>query len=216
LLQRARAEGIYFAVCRRVRALLNPGVRAHREVLDELNDKLADKYFLNFSVFQSVPDVWGIDQVFPIMPLHRLDERPERRGIIQDLTCDSDGRIDHYVGRDGVESTLPLHAWRSGEQYLVGIFMVGAYQEILGDMHNLFGDTDAVNVVLTPDGGHRLESTHLGDTVDDLLRYVSFTPDVLLESYREKVASAGLDEATRERFMTTLAEGLKGYTYLEE
>jgi arginine decarboxylase len=214
--QRARAERLYFAVCRRVRDLLNPTVRAHRDVLDELNDKLADKYFLNFSVFQSVPDVWGIDQVFPIVPLHRLDERPERRGVINDLTCDSDGRIDHYVGRDGVESTLALHPWKNGEEYLVGIFMVGAYQEILGDMHNLFGDTDSVNVVLTEDGGYRLESTHRGDTVDGLLRYVSFTPDDLLERYRAKVAAADLDEPTRAASLQTLAEGLTGYTYLEE
>ena len=213
--QRARAERLYSAVCQRVRDLLDPKVRAHREVLDELNDKLADKYFLNFSVFQSVPDVWGIDQVFPIVPLHRLAEAPERRGVIQDLTCDSDGRIDHYVGRDGVESTLPLHPWKKGEHYLLGFFMVGAYQEILGDMHNLFGDTDAVNVVLEGDG-YRLESTHRGDTVDGLLRYVSFTPEVLLEAYRTKVAQAALSETERDAFMATLADGLTGYTYLEE
>ncbi len=212
--QRARAERLYSAVCRRVRDLLDPKVRAHREVLDELNDKLADKYFLNFSVFQSVPDVWGIDQVFPIVPLHRLAEPPDRRGVIQDLTCDSDGRIDHYVGRDGVESTLPLHAWQSGDDYLLGFFMVGAYQEILGDMHNLFGDTDSVNVVLDGDG-YRLESTHRGDTVDGLLRYVSFTPEVLLDAYRSKVAQADLSEPERTLFMDTLADGLTGYTYLE-
>ncbi|MFA7098203.1 MAG: biosynthetic arginine decarboxylase, partial [Gammaproteobacteria bacterium] len=146
--QRARIEHLYFAICREVRPLLQATTRAQREAVDELNEKLADKYFCNISVFQSIPDVWAIDQIFPIVPLHRLDERPDRRVVIQDLTCDSDGRIDHYVDREGVEATLPLHAIQPGKPYLLGIFMVGAYQEILGDMHNLFGDTDSVNVEL--------------------------------------------------------------------
>ncbi|MFU8817818.1 MAG: hypothetical protein ACNA7W_20925, partial [Pseudomonadales bacterium] len=111
--QRARAEELYFATCRRARELLQPAARAHREVLDELNEKLADKYFCNFSLFQSVPDVWGIDQVFPVLPLHRLDEAPTRRAVLQDLTCDSDGRIDQYIDHDSLETTLPVHPLRA-------------------------------------------------------------------------------------------------------
>ena len=216
LAQRARAEQLFFAISAAVRNLLKPESRAHREMLDELNEKLADKYFCNFSLFQSLPDVWAIEQVFPIAPLHRLNERPDRRAVIQDLTCDSDGRIDRYVDREGIESSLPLHAVRKGEPYLIGVFLIGAYQEILGDMHNLFGDTDAVNVELADDGGHRLVEPQRGDTVDELLRYVHFAPEDLLESYRRKIAAADLAEEQRRLYLEELAAGLCGYTYLEE
>src|SRR6185436_17271915 len=129
--QRAYAEQLYYAVCRKVLPQLDSSARGNREVLDELREKLAHKYFCNFSVFQSIPDVWAIEQIFPIVPIHRLDERPDARVSICDLTCDSDGRIDRYVDRDGLDSTLPAHLLRKGERYLLGIFMVGAYQEIL-------------------------------------------------------------------------------------
>jgi arginine decarboxylase len=214
--QRARVEQLYFATCRQVLGHLQPGSRAHREVIDELNEKLADKYFCNFSLFQSLPDVWGIDQVFPIIPLHRHAEEPTRRGVLQDLTCDSDGRIDVYVDREGTESSLPVHELEPGRPYLFGFFLVGAYQEILGDMHNLFGDTDSVNVELTADGSVVLDGADRGDTVADLLRYVHFEPEQLLAAYRTKVDAAGLDEARRTLFLDTLAAGLQGYTYLEE
>ncbi len=215
--QRALAEKLYYATCRRVLPLLQPASRSHREVLDELKETLADKYFCNFSVFQSVPDVWAIDQIFPIMPLQRLHQRPRRRAVINDITCDSDGRIEHYVEREGVESTLPLHALAPGEDYLLGIFLVGAYQEILGDMHNLFGDTNAVNVVLHEDGaGYRLEERQHGDTVDDMLRYVHYDAEHLLELLRSKTRQAGLDEARRQLCLETLEGGLRGYTYLED
>jgi arginine decarboxylase len=214
--QRARAEQIYSALCQRVRELLRPQTRAHRELLDELNEKLADKYFCNFSVFQSVPDAWAINQVFPVVPLNRLDERPERRGVLEDITCDSDGRLDLYPDAEGVETTLPLHGLRPNEPYLLGIFMVGAYQEILGDMHNLFGDTDSVHVEITEGGGHRLSQARKGDDVDAVLRYVHFDPESLLARYGEKVARASLDEATRSAYLHELSEGLKGYTYLED
>ncbi|MDN5872017.1 MAG: biosynthetic arginine decarboxylase, partial [Nitrococcus sp.] len=144
LAQRAQAERIYQATCARVQSRLDPKVRAHRDVLDELNEKLADKLFGNFSLFQSMPDIWAIDQLFPILPLHRLNEPLARRCVLQDLTCDSDGAIRLYVDRAGVERTLPLPVCRSGEPLLLGVFLVGAYQEILGDIHNLFGDTDSV------------------------------------------------------------------------
>jgi len=216
LAQRAQVEAIYFATCRAVLALLQPSKRAHREVIDELHTKLADKYFCNFSLFQSLPDVWGIDQIFPIVPLQRHQEEPTRRGTIQDMTCDSDGQILHYVDSEGIEASLPLHPLREGEAYLIGFFLVGAYQEILGDMHNLFGDTDAVNVVLDERGSWHFEGHQRGDAVDTLLRYVSFDPEQLLRSYRVKVQSAPLDDEQRGRFLEVLAAGLKGYTYLEK
>ncbi len=217
LAERARVEQIYFAICRKVRELLEPGAKAHREVLDELNEKLADKYFCNFSLFQSMPDHWAIDQIFPVMPLNRLGETPTRRAVLQDITCDSDGRIDLYVNAEGVDTTLPLHAPRGNEPYLLGIFLVGAYQEILGDMHNLFGDTDSVHVELLPDGRHTLVAPRRGDTVDSVLRYVHFDPEDLLAAYREKVDRAsGFDRERRESFLKELSAGLEGYTYLED
>lgn len=216
LAQRARAEQIYYATCRRIHPLLQGASRAHREVLDELNEKLADKFFCNFSVFQSIPDVWAIDQIFPVIPLHRLDERPDCRAVILDITCDSDGRVDYYVDREGVETTLPLHAPRPEEPYLLGIFMIGAYQEILGDMHNLFGDTNAINVELDGRGGYRLSQPQPGDTVDAVLRYVRFSPEALLERLRRAVAESRLGKQQQALCHETLQDGITGYTYLED
>ncbi len=215
--QRSHAEQLYFATCRKVRDRLQPSVRAHREILDELNEKLADKYFCNFSLFQSLPDAWGIDQIFPIMPLNRLDQPPLRRAVLQDMTCDSDGAVERYVDREGVETTLPVHALREDEPYLLGFFMVGAYQEILGDMHNLFGDTNSVDVLSDAQGGYRLEGAEHGDTVADLLRYVHFDPAALAAVYHSKVAAAAdLPATLRDEWLAELKDGLTGYTYLEK
>ncbi len=216
LKERARAEDIYFSTCRAVRARLQAGTRAHRETLDELNEKLADKVFCNYSLFQSMPDHWAIDQVFPILPLSRLNEAPEQRAVLQDITCDSDGRVDLYVDGEGVETSLPLHAPKQGEPYLLGIFMVGAYQEILGDMHNLFGDTDSVHVQLMPNGKYELVQPRRGDTVDSVLRHVNFEPQELIVDYRTKVEGAkGLSPAQRKNYLAELTAGIEGYTYLE-
>ena len=214
--QRAQAEQLYYAVCRAAQPLLDPKVRAHRVLQDELRDKLAEKYFCNLSFFQSLPDVWAIDQVFPILPLQRLNEAPDVRATLCDLTCDSDGRIDHYVDSGGIENSLALHSLRVGEPYLLGIFMVGAYQEILGDMHNLFGDTNAVNVVLDEDGGYHLEQPEHGDRTDELLRYVHLAPEALTQAYRRKLAATKLDAATRDAYFAELQAGLSGYTYLSQ
>ncbi|MFN2348566.1 MAG: biosynthetic arginine decarboxylase [Thioalkalivibrio sp.] len=214
LSQRARAETLYAATCRRL--VGDESLRLPTEIRHEITEKLADKYFCNFSVFQSIPDVWAIDQIFPIMPLHRLDEAPSQRAVLQDLTCDSDGHVDRYVESGGTDTSLPLHSLREGEPYLLGIFLVGAYQEILGDLHNLFGDTDSINVVLEADDGYRLEQPERGDTVDELLRYVHFDPEALASAYRDKVAAAGLDETLGRRILEELEHGLTGYTYLEE
>jgi arginine decarboxylase len=215
--QRAHAEQIYHATCRKVRDNLKPTSRAQTEAIYEINEKLADKYFCNMSVFQSMPDVWAIDQIFPIMPVHRLDETPTRRAVLQDLTCDSDGRIEQYVDEEEIETTMAIHAIKPGEPYYLGFFMIGAYQEILGDMHNLFGDTDSVNVELDADNGYRLVKPEQGDTVEEVLRYVHITPEDLLTRYHQKIdAASTLDPYKRAQYMKELEEGLKGYTYLEK
>jgi arginine decarboxylase len=216
LSQRALGEQCYFAALRRLAGQLNPAKREHRELFDELGQKLADKYFCNLSIFQSLPDVWAIDQVFPIAPLQRLDEEPDRRVCLEDLTCDSDGRIDQYVDGDGIENSLPLHALAGGESYLLGFFMVGAYQEILGDMHNLFGDTDTVNLEIRADGSHRLCQAEHGDRADELLRYVHYEPDQLRAVYRQRIQAAGLPAAQARQFLAELEAGLSGYTYHED
>lgn len=215
LTQRAAIENVYFSACKLLQKKLIENSRGHQEILDNLNEKLADKYFCNFSVFQSMPDVWGIDQVFPVVPLHRLDEYPSRRGIIHDLTCDSDGHIEFYADNQGIEKTLPLHAVDNKGHYWLGIFLLGAYQEILGDMHNLFGDTDAINVELDKDGGYRLVGAEYGDSVSELLTYVHFDIEKMRLTYQEKMDAAELDVAEGKNLLKELEDGLQGYTYFE-
>jgi arginine decarboxylase len=215
LADRAQLDDLYYAIVNAVRLRLKPDERSHRQVLDELNETLVDKYFVNFSVFESAPDIWAIDQVFPIVPIAGLDREPDRRGVLADLTCDSDGRIDHYVDADGVDVSLPLHAPAHGEMYLLGLFMVGAYQETLGDIHNLFGDTDAVNVKLV---GDSYEFTHLrrGDTTDLMLDYVGYDLAALRAEYRDKIVAAGIAGSEAQTLEATLEAGLTAYTYLAE
>ena len=214
LAQKALAEQCYFAICRRLHNQLKARQRSHRAVLDELNDKLADKYICNFSVFQSLPDTWAIGQILPILPLSRLDEEPLRRAVLQDLTCDSDGKIRQYVDEQSIETSLPVHELREGEDYVLGIFLVGAYQEILGDMHNLFGDTDSVNIYQGADGSvvHAGIETH--DTIEDMLRYVHLSPEELMTHYRDKVASAKISARERTQFLDALRLGLTRSSYL--
>ncbi|HEY2396565.1 MAG TPA: arginine decarboxylase [Rudaea sp.] len=213
---RARLDDLYYAIVTALRPRLLPAERAHRQALDELNEKLVDKYFVNFSIFESIPDSWAIDQIFPIVPIDGLDCAPDRRGVIADLTCDSDGRIDQYVDAEGVDVSLPLHAPVDGQPYRLGIFLVGAYQEALGDIHNLFGDTDAVNVRLTAGGGFEFSHIRRGDTTDVMLDYVGYDLAALRASYRDKIAAAGIDAAMAERLQAALEAGLTGYTYLAE
>jgi arginine decarboxylase len=215
LAQRARAEDLFLAVARAVRADLRLGSRRHRDLIDRLDDLLADRVFCNFSLFQSLPDVWAIDQVFPLMPLQGLDRAPGRMARLHDLTCDSDGCIDHYVDQDGIEAALPLHEFDGDAPQLIGIFLVGAYQEILGDMHNLFGDTDAVNISVGADGAYRIGEPEYGDSVDELLRYVHFDPDVMEQVYRAKLDEQGIIGDVAGRCLDALREGLAGYTYFE-
>jgi arginine decarboxylase len=216
LRQRARLDDLYYAIVNALRIRLKPDERAHRQALDELNEKLVDKYFVNFSIFESIPDAWAIDQIFPIVPIAGLDRAPDRRGVIADLTCDSDGRLDAYVDAEGVDVSLPLHAPNSHESYRLGIFLVGAYQEALGDIHNLFGDTDAVNVRLVEGAGYEFSHLRRGDTTDLMLDYVGYNLDALRESYRDKIAAAKLAAKDAERIAAALEAGLTGYTYLAE
>jgi len=215
LRERAMAETFYLATLNVVARLAEGKRDRFDDIVGDLDAALIDRYFANFSLFQSLPDNWAIDQLFPIMPIHRLDEEPTRRGTIQDVTCDSDGKIDRFIGgRDGRPS-LPLHVFRDGDAYILGIFLTGAYQEILGDLHNLFGDTNAVHVRIA-DGGYEL--THLvhGDTVTEVLNYVQFRASDLLATFRRKVQSAkGIGREEANRFIAEYVAGLEGYTYLE-
>lgn len=215
LIQRAWAERAYHACLLRVRERLDQKQRKQRELYDQLNEKLADKMFLNFSLFQSAPDIWGIDQIFPVLPLERLMERPTARAVMQDITCDSDGRIDKYVDGEGIESTLPLPPFDPARPYHIGIFLVGAYQEILGDLHNLFGDTDAVDVEIDAAGNVDIRNAIRGDTVSSVLRYVNFNPDELLARLAKKLDDAKLSAADKSTYLADVRGGLNGYTYLE-
>lgn len=215
LTELAEAENNYALLCRQLQARLNPNNQSEAAILDELNEKLADKVFCNFSLFQSMPDIWGIDQIFPIMPIHRLGEQPTRRAVIQDLTCDSDGRIDQYVEGQNIEQTLPVHEIDRDRPYLIGFFMLGAYQEILGDMHNLFGDTHSINIELD-DQGYHFYDLHEGEHVSDLLDYVHINCEDLKAAYREKLARSDLSGQQRQEYEQELLSGLTSYTYLEK
>lgn len=215
LAQRARLDDLFYLIAHAVRARLTGEEKSHRPVLDELNDRLVDKYFVNFSVFESIPDVWAIDQVFPIVPIERLDEAPTRRGILADVTCDSDGQVDTYVENEGLDSSLPLHEMKHGESYRIAFFLVGAYQEILGDIHNLFGDTDAVEVHIEGDG-YAMSQQRRGDTTDVMLDYVGYRLDDLRAAYVQRVGEAKLADGEAKAIAAALEAGLTGYTYLSD
>ena len=214
---RAQIESLYWSITREISELAHH----QKHVPDELRtlDKMmADKYFCNFSLFQSLPDSWGIDQLFPIMPIERLNERPTVSATLQDITCDSDGKISAYVNYNQQTSYLPLHAFREGEHYYIGVFLVGAYQEILGNMHNLFGDTNAVHVTVDEDG-YSIDKTIDGETVADVLEYVQYDPKRLvrrLEAWVSKAVKEGkITTEEGKEFISNYRSGLYGYTYLE-
>jgi arginine decarboxylase len=215
LRERALAEQIYISTITAVARIAQPDRDEYSDIIDDLEATLTDRYFCNFSLFQSLPDSWAIDQLFPVMPIHRLDEEPTRRGTIQDVTCDSDGKIERFIGDRSARPSLALHPFIDGEQYILGIFLTGAYQEILGDLNNLFGDTNAVHIRLSGNGYEVAELVH-GDTVTEVLAYVQFRASDLLATFRRKVAAAG--SITRQEANTFIADyvaGLEGYTYLE-
>ena len=214
---RAEIEAMYWSVCHEINGL----TRGMKHIPDELRglDKLlADKYFCNFSLFQSLPDCWGIDQLFPIMPLQRLDERPSRNCTLQDITCDSDGKISNFVAGGTLSNVLPVHALRKSEPYYIGVFLVGAYQEILGDMHNLFGDTNAAHISVKEDTYH-IDQIIDGETVEEVLEYVQYNPKKLVRQIEQwvtkcvKEGKLSLEEG--KEFLSNYRSGLYGYTYLE-
>jgi len=215
LRDRAVAETIYFATVNRVAQLVDESPNGYDDIMSDLRSTQVDRYFLNFSLFQSLPDSWAIDQLFPIMPVHRHLEKPTRRGTLQDITCDSDGKIEKFIGGKSGQPSLPLHEFHDDDQYVLGVFLTGAYQEILGDLHNLFGDTNAVHIRLSETGYEVTDMVH-GDTVTEVLNYVQFKASDLLATFRRKVS--GASNLTRPESNTFIAEyvaGLEGYTYLE-
>ena len=214
---RAEIEGMYWSICREINTLTKQ-LKHVPEELRKMDKLLADKYFCNFSLFQSLPDSWAIDQLFPILPIQRLDERPTRNATLQDITCDSDGKIANFVTNRHISHVLPVHQLKKTEQYYLGVFLVGAYQEILGDMHNLFGDTNAVHISVK-DGRYHIDQIIDGETVEEVLDYVQYNPKKLvrqLEIWVAKSVKAGkisLEEG--KEFLSNYRSGLYGYTYLE-
>ena len=216
--ERVVAEDIFWAICQRILKQ----VRDMREVPEEfegLERTLSDTYFCNFSMFQSLPDIWAIDQLFPIMPIHRLTEEPTRRAVLADITCDSDGKIDHFIDRRDIKNVLELHPLVPGDEYFLGVFLAGAYQEILGDLHNLFGNSNTVHVSLAPGGGYQIEHVVTGDTVTDVLKYVCYAREDLVARVRrfaeQAVRSNGMSLEETRSLLRMYEEGLSGYTYLE-
>ena len=216
--QRVLAESIFWNLCHKVLKITREQEHTPEE-LEGLEKVLSDTYFCNFSMFQSLPDSWAVDQLFPIVPIHRLNEEPSRRAVLSDITCDSDGKLDQFIDLHDVKSTLELHPL-NGQEYHLGIFLVGAYQEILGDLHNLFGDTNTVHVSLDQEGdGYMIQHVLTGDTVTDVLKYVGYDRDDLVARLRRAVETAlrakrmTLDESRQ--LLRIYEEGLSGYTYLE-
>ncbi|MDQ2776999.1 MAG: biosynthetic arginine decarboxylase [Acidobacteriota bacterium] len=217
--QRSFAENFYWAICRRILNLAKE-LDYFPEDLEGLDGMLSDTYFCNFSLFQSMPDSWAVKQLFPIMPIHRLDEPPTRQAVLGDISCDSDGKVDQFIDRRDVKKTLPLHPFNHGSTYILGAFLLGAYQEILGDLHNLFGDTNAVHVSLDEHGEVILDTVVQGDTVREVLNYVQYSSQELIHQFRRDVELAvreqriGYEESGR--LLKFYEEGLQGYTYLEQ
>ena len=216
--QRSAGENLYWATCRRISKLAK-SLDYVPEELEGLEAALSDTYFCNFSLFQSMPDSWAIKQLFPVMPIHRLNQKPCRSAVLGDVTCDSDGKIDQFIDRRDVKRTLPLHAWNNDPYYL-GAFLIGAYQEILGDLHNLFGDTNAVHISTDERGEVVVDAVIKGDTVREVLDYVEFDADQLVQRLRDSLERAvregRIDDSQAGRFLKFYEEGLGGYTYLEE
>lgn len=214
---RAEIERMYWSVCREINSLAK-SLKHTPEELKNLDKILADKYFCNFSLFQSLPDAWAVGQLFPIVPLQRLNERPTRSATLQDITCDSDGKITNFVTNRNISHILPVHTLRKNEPYYLGVFLVGAYQEILGDMHNLFGDTNAAHITVK-DGRYHIDQIFDGETVEEVLNYVQYNPKKLvrqLEVWVTKSVKQGkisLEEG--KEFLSNYRSGLYGYTYLE-
>jgi arginine decarboxylase len=217
LVTRAKVERLFWSIAREIHMMANSSKHASDEFRN-LSKILADKYFCNFSLFQSLPDSWAIDQIFPIMPIHRLDEKPTKAATLQDITCDSDGKIDNFIATRNISHFLPVHPLKSKETYYLGVFLVGAYQEILGDLHNLFGDTNAVHVNVTKDG-YEIDQIIDGESVAEVLEYVQYNPKKLVRTVETWVTSSvkigKISAEEGKEFLSNYRSGLYGYTYLE-
>ena len=218
LRETAKAERVHLYLMNRIKALLADDVT--NDDMTAAIEQAADIYHGNFSLFQSLPDVWAIDQIHPIAPLHRLNERPTRRAMLSDITCDSDGKIDKFVLGDGVSRTLPVHELRDGEDYYLGVFFIGAYQETLGDLHNLFGDTNVVTIELRADGSFELMHEQEGDTVSEVLSYVEYEPRRMVDGFKKTVEAAvksgHITPRDRRMMIAAFKESINGYTYFEQ
>ena len=214
---RAKIERLFWSIAKEIQQMTN-GMKHVSEELINLPKLLSDKYFCNFSLFQSLPDSWAIDQIFPIIPIQRLDEKPDRSATLQDITCDSDGKIDNFISTRNLSYYLPVHSLKPKEPYYIGVFLVGAYQEILGDLHNLFGDTNAVHVSVD-DAGYSIDQIIDGETVAEVLEYVQYNPKKLVRTVETWVTSSvksGIITAEEgKEFLSNYRSGLYGYTYLE-
>lgn len=215
---RAQVEQLYFSIMREINIVISKAKHAPEE-LRQLATLLPDKYFCNFSLFQSLPDSWAIDQVFPIIPIHRLDEKPNRTATLQDMTCDSDGKIANFISQGGKQSSyLPVHSLKKGEPYYLGVFLVGAYQEILGDLHNLFGDTNVVHVTVDKKG-YKIDQIIDGETVAEVLEYTQYNSKKLVRTVETWVMSSVkqgiITQEEGKEFLSNYRSGLYGYTYLE-
>ncbi|KZK80192.1 Biosynthetic arginine decarboxylase [Pseudovibrio sp. W64] len=217
LRQMGRSERIYLHLMSKIKELAPPtGVAPE---IDEQLEKVADIYHCNFSLFQSLPDVWAIDQLHPIVPLQRLNEAPDRRAVLSDITCDSDGKVDKFILADGISPSLPVHTLEEGKPYYLGVFFVGAYQETLGDLHNLFGDTNVATIDLRADGGFDLLQEVEGDTISQVLSYVEYDPRDCVDAFRklidEAVSAGTLKNADRRTLVAAYRDSINGYTYYE-
>jgi arginine decarboxylase len=214
---RAKIERLFWSIAKEVQQMTN-GLKHVSEELINLPKLLSDKYFCNFSLFQSLPDSWAIDQIFPIIPIQRLDEKPDRSATLQDITCDSDGKIDNFISTRNLSYYLPVHSIKAKEPYFIGVFLVGAYQEILGDLHNLFGDTNAVHVSVD-DKGYSIDQIIDGETVAEVLEYVQYNPKKLVRTVEtwvtSSVKSGIITTEEGKEFLSNYRSGLYGYTYLE-
>jgi arginine decarboxylase len=214
---RAQIERLFWSIAREIHQMTSE-TKHIPEDFRLLPKLLSDKYFCNFSLFQSLPDSWAIDQIFPIMPIQRLDEKPERSATLQDITCDSDGKIDNFIATRNFSYFLPVHSIKSKESYYIGVFLVGAYQEILGDLHNLFGDTNAVHVTVD-DEGYSIDQIIDGETVAEVLEYVQYSPKKMVRTVETwvttSVKSGIITAAEGKEFLSNYRSGLYGYTYLE-
>lgn len=221
LRERSLGENVFLQILQSIKAYVEKMPKVPHE-LEGLREYLADIYYGNFSVFQSLPDIWAIDQVFPVVPIHRLDEKPTREGVLADITCDCDGKIDRFIDteNDDVRLTLPLHQFNEADDYILGVFLVGAYQETLGDLHNLLGDTAVASVRINEDGTFELVKELEGDSIADVLSYVEYQPQLILENFRrtaEKAVRDGrISAAERRKLLSTFTESLRGYTYYED